>query len=137
NWPGRPSWSSFPGPGRRSWLHAVSLGLGYPMRLMAMRKYVFVLVVTLFQGCLIYSRTWDLGLCRELPTSSCVCEVKVPRSRVGVELTAEIRPKLGESIAVNTPLTLRIENKESNTIQIQGLRQGDVYLKPGESFEVM
>ena len=100
-----------------------------------MKRFVFALVVLLLQGCLTFQRSWTLGVCRPETPGAYGCEIRVPRSRIGVSLIAEIKPAdtVGGKII---GLKFRIQNKDSRTIEIQGLDKGNVYLNAGESFEV-
>jgi hypothetical protein len=112
-----------------------------------MKRFHAVLLITFFltlvQGC-VWCRHWNLGACQELPNGIYGHTVKAPRFSAGVNVYLAVDtgpkhfpynpnpnpPQFGASVKV------RIQNKESHTIEIQGLNTGNVYLKPEESFEL-
>ncbi|HXT10680.1 MAG TPA: hypothetical protein VN873_03890 [Candidatus Angelobacter sp.] len=98
---------------------------------------LFIPLVILLQGCVTSERTWNLGACQEFGTGSYGCTVTVPKSVAGAELIADISSTTDSKTPQNIDLKLRLQNKESRTIGIQGLPGGNVYLKPGESLEVL
>jgi hypothetical protein len=101
-----------------------------------MKKVIPILFLVLLQGCLMWSRQWDLGTCRELSPGiySCIVKVKFPKSFDGVSVGVNIFFETEKHLPVKN-LKIRIENEESHTIQIQGISPF-VLLKPGESHEL-
>jgi hypothetical protein len=103
---------------------------------------LLVFFLTLAQGC-VWCRHWNLGACQELPSGIYGRAVKVPSFSAGVNvfLAVDTGPKsFPYNPDPNPPLfannvKVRIQNKESHTIEIQG-RNPFVYLKPGESLEL-
>jgi hypothetical protein len=62
--------------------------------------------------------------------------VTVPKSVAGAELIADISSTTDSKTPENIDLELRLQNKETRSIEISGLPGGIVFLKPGESLEV-
>jgi hypothetical protein len=102
-----------------------------------MKKVIPILFLVLLQGCLIWSRQWDLGTCRELSPGiySCIVKVKFPKGFDGVSVGINIVYKTEKHLPVKS-LKIRIENEESYPIHIQGISEFVVVLKPGESHEL-
>ena len=107
-------------------------------QILTMNKLIVLLIplAILAQGCVTWERTWNLGVCQESVTGSYGCTVKVPKSLAGAELIAEISSATDTNSPLNVDLRLRLQNKDSRIIEIQGLPGGNVFLKPGDSFEV-
>ncbi|MGA2802016.1 MAG: hypothetical protein ABSE97_06580 [Verrucomicrobiota bacterium] len=103
-----------------------------------MNKLIVLLIplAMLAQGCVTWERTWNLGVCQESVTGSYGCTVKVPKTLAGVDLIAEISSAADTNTLLNVDLRLRLQNKDSRSIEIQGLPGGSVFLKPGDSLEV-
>src|ERR1019366_4213923 len=94
-------------------------------------------LILLLQGGVTSERTWYLGLCKESGMGSYGCTVKLPRSPVGVQLTARVEP-IGKPQSVpGADLKLRLRNNASHMIQMQGLDTGDANLKAGEEVEIV
>src|ERR1035437_2228060 len=91
--------------------------------------------LTLVQGC-VWCRHWNLGACQELPNGIYGRTIKAPRFSAGVNVYLAVAtdhqnpPQFGNSVKV------RIQNKESHTIELQGALTHGIYLKPNESFEL-
>jgi hypothetical protein len=98
-----------------------------------MRKSIPLLFIFLLQGCLTWSRQWDLGVCQELSPGHFSCNLKIPNSSDGVNVGANIFYRAEKYIPV-TILKIRIENEESHVIQIQGISPF-VLSKPNEIHE--
>lgn len=98
-----------------------------------MKKAVPFLFLILLQGCLVWSRQWDLGMCRELSPGHYSCTLKIPKSSEVVSVGVKIFYKTEKHVQAKK-LRIRIENEESHTIQIQGISPF-VLLKPNETTE--
>ena len=62
--------------------------------------------------------------------------MKVPKSLAGAELIADISSAADTNTPLSVDLRLRLQNKDSRSIEISGLPEGIVFLKPGDSLEV-
>jgi hypothetical protein len=98
-----------------------------------MKKLIPIVFLILLQGCLTWSRQWDLGTCRELSSGVYSCNLKIPNSSEVVNVVANIFHRTEKYVPV-TSLRIRIENEESREVQIQGISPS-VLLEPNESHE--
>jgi hypothetical protein len=104
-----------------------------------MKKILPIFLLILVQGCAImygaWWRHWDLGVCQESPAGVYGRTVKVPKCSAAVRMFAVIH-RDNIPISKTASMRIRIQNKESHTITIEGLETRYVYLKPDESFEL-
>jgi hypothetical protein len=98
------------------------------------KTIISLFFVLLLQGCMTWSRQWDLGICREFSTGECSCAVKVPKSSEVVNVGVNILFGTAQHGPVKS-LRIQIKNEESRAVQIQGVSPF-VILGPGESHEL-
>jgi hypothetical protein len=98
-----------------------------------MKKAIPILFLILLQGCMTWSRQWNLGICRESSAGVHSCAIKVPKSSEVVSVGARIVYPTEKHATIKS-LRIRIENEEPHIIQIQGISPS-VLLKPKEAHE--
>lgn len=100
-----------------------------------MKKAIPILLLMLLQGCMTWSRHWDLGVCRESSIGIYSCAVRIPKCSAVVHLIVKIHHENTQKVGAES-MTIRIQNKESHAIEIQGIAPF-VHLKPDASYELI